>query len=267
MKAIIKFSLLFTALVIVLGSCTNYGKKITVEGTKGEVYYKGDGISKTDAQKLADYLKKSGYFDSTEKSVQLQKAKTAGYDLRFVVNEKKLKEAGNADEGFELFGALISKNVFDNQPVNVFLADNKMKDITSLPYNKDKAEALLATQEKKTENTATTNSNEPGGYNHDTAGDVNFYWKDISNDEAKTIADFIVKTGDFSGGSSEIYMTKEGDRYLLKFPMQEQYANDAAYQAKVGEVAKKIKDNVFVNSPYSFVITDVHLNTVKSFDF
>ncbi len=44
-----------------LTTCDNYGKKIDVAGTRGEVYYKG-GATESDARKLGDFLKKMAFW-------------------------------------------------------------------------------------------------------------------------------------------------------------------------------------------------------------
>jgi hypothetical protein len=89
----------------------------------------------------------------------------------------------------------------------------------------------------------------------------------VSNEESKTIADFIVKNGSFAGGTAEIYITKEDDRYILRFPVKEEYRNDVATINEIEKVSKEIKENIFPNNPYSFQMTDVRLNVLKSFDY
>jgi hypothetical protein len=125
MKKIIQpFIVLLLLVMSGLTACTNYGKKVEVAGTKGEVYYKGDGVLESDAKRLGDYLKEVGFFDNTtKKTAQLIKAKDAGFDVHFVVDQTKLKTTANVEEGFVAVGALISKNVFGNVPVNIFLSD------------------------------------------------------------------------------------------------------------------------------------------------
>lgn len=130
--------------LLVLAACTDYGKKVTPKDSKGEVYYKGDGVNEADAQKLADYL--TGvvkYFDNTtRKSVRITKATGEGYDIRFVVNEKILNEKPEIADNYAELGAAISVDIFDNKPVNVFLADTHFKDIKSLPYDMEVVQRL-----------------------------------------------------------------------------------------------------------------------------
>jgi hypothetical protein len=143
-------SIILSLLVAVaFTSCSNYGKKVTIEGTKGEVFYKGEGVTEADAKKLCTYLKDVIQYFTADKgrSVQLMKSKDEGYDIRFVVDEKKLNESPEVAAAFGQIGAQISVDLFNNKPVNVFLTDDHFKDIKSLPFDKEAANNLL---EKKT---------------------------------------------------------------------------------------------------------------------
>ncbi len=137
--------ILFIVLAVGISACTNYGKKVTIEGTKGEVYYKGDGVTKEDAEKLGNYLKKDiPYFDNERrKSIQLMKAKDGGYDIHFAVDQKKLEETPDAIESFTQIGAALSIDVYNNQPVNIFLTDSKFKDFKSIPFDKETVKQLM----------------------------------------------------------------------------------------------------------------------------
>jgi hypothetical protein len=250
---------------VTLASCTNYGKKVTIEGTKGEVFYKGSGVTEADAKKLCKYLKDDiHYFGADKKlSVQLMKSKDDGYDVRFVVNEKKLNESPQAVRFFEQIGAAMSVDLYNDKPVNIFLTDDRFKEIKSIPFDEAKVKALKEPASVKNDFVLSKDD-----FDHDAAGGVDFYWsKEISDEESKTIADYIVKNGSFSGGTAEIYMTKEGDRYILRFPMIESARTDPSMLAEVEKVSKEIKDNLFANVPYSFYATDEQMNTVKSWDY
>ncbi len=259
MKKILFGLLLITAFT----ACSNHGKKITIEGTKGEVFYKGEGVTERDAQKLGNYLKEAEYFDNKAgKSVQLMKAKDGeGYELHFVVDQQKVKETPGVEESFRIIGAAISTNVFGGKPVDVYLSDKKLKDFVTLLYDKQKAEDLTAAPDEKVKTDYTD------GWDNDKAGDVTFHWKGITDDESKTIADYIVQNGSFGGGTAHIFMNKEGERFILRFPMIESALTDAGTIAQVEKVSKEIKDNVFANVAYSFYITDEKMATVKAFDY
>jgi hypothetical protein len=125
---------------VALSACTNYGKKVTIDGSKGEVYYKGDGVTEADAKKLGTYLKDViKYFnDEKKQSVQLTKSK----------------------------GASMSIDLYDNKPVNVFLADTHFKDLKSIPFDEAVVKKLKekmnppATEENTTPADSTGNSHQ-----------------------------------------------------------------------------------------------------------
>jgi hypothetical protein len=248
---------------VALTACTNYGKKVKIEGTKGEVYYKGEGVTETDARNTGEFLNKEGYF-SSGKGASIQIAKEGEeYTLRFVYNKSVYDTIKNADDIFKIIGARASKAVFGGKKVNIALANKSFKDYKTIPYDEAVAKSLEAPP-PATDNLVFSRDD----FDHDAAGGVDFYWtKDIPDDESKTIADYIVKNGAFAGGSSEIYMTKEDGRYVLRFPMKESARTDPSILAEVEKVSKEIKDNLFANVPYSFKGTDLQLQTVKSWDY
>jgi len=139
-----------------LAACTDYGKKVSPKESKGEVYYKGEGIGEADAQKLADYLKDAvRYFDNTtRKSVRITKAAGEGYDIRFVVDEEKFKEKPELAGSFGELGAAISVDLFDNKPVNVFLTDDRFKDIKSIPFDMEVVKRLKERINQRQEDTS-----------------------------------------------------------------------------------------------------------------
>jgi hypothetical protein len=125
-------------------SCTNYGKKVTIDGTKGEVYYKGEGVTEEQAKKLGEYLKDGGYFIADKKlSVQLTKSTGDGFDIRFAMDEKKVNEHPEMTDQFVKFGAALSIDQFNNKPVNIFFADARFKDFKSLPFDKEMVKKIM----------------------------------------------------------------------------------------------------------------------------
>jgi hypothetical protein len=262
MKKITRLSVILSLLFATgLASCNNYGKKIKIEGTKAEVYYK-DGATESEAQKVGDYLKEAGYLPA-DKGASVQVTKENGeYTVRFVYNKEYYDKTDGLDAVFKEYSGKMSKEIFGGKKVNIALADDKFKD-----YKK-----IAGTENETAERTLAPGAppGEPldkGEFDHDEAGGVNFYWKGISDKESKIIADYIVKNGAFAGGTAEIYMTKEGDRYILQFPVLEKYRTDETTIAQIEKVAKEIKENVFADEPYSFQMVDEKLNALKSFDY
>ncbi len=257
MKKTTQLLCIFIATVFGIISCNSFGDKVNIEGTKGEVYYK-DGASQADARKLGDFLKSDGFF-TNERAASVQVSKDGdSYVIRFVYTKDYYEKHPALDDFFKNYDETMSRELFGGKPINIMLTDKYFKAYKSFPFEKSALESNGNPQEEVFSK---------ADYSHEAVGDVNFYWKDISDDESKVITDYIVKNGSFSGGTAEIYITKDGDRYILKFPVKEGYRNDISYITKVGEVAKQIKDNVFANTPYSFLITDENLDTVKTFDY
>ena len=249
--------------VVALTACTNYGKKIKVEGTKAEIYYKGDGVTEEDAKKTGEFLKEASLFDSgKEASIQITKEGEV-YTIRLVYDKAVADTLKGIEDVFKIMGAQASKDVFGGKKVNIVLANKSFKDYKTIPYDEAVAKSLEALATPTEGETVLTKSD----FEHDSAGDVDFYWKGISDDESKTIADYIVKNGSFSGGTVELFMTKEGDRFMIRFPVLEASRTDPALIAGLEKISKQIKDNVFADVPFSFYMTDERLNSVKAWDY
>lgn len=123
-----KISFLLLPVILLVSSCdlfNNYGKK--VEFGKNEVYYKGDGVTEKDAQKLGDYLTEQKYFDDENpKSVQVTHD-GEDYIVHFVVDEKKVTDAGRLYWWKQQQD--LSTEIFDDKSVRIALADEKLNDL------------------------------------------------------------------------------------------------------------------------------------------
>ncbi|MGC4099737.1 hypothetical protein [Ferruginibacter sp.] len=247
--------LIACCIVAGLASCNNYGTKLKIEGTKSELYYKS-GITETEAKNTGDFLKKEFIGDDRAASMQLTKDGDV-YTLRLVYDKTYYTDSlKNGEMLFKTLGYKASKDVFGGKKVTIALADENMKDFKVIPYDESIAKIIDTPADPQNR-----------GYDHDSAGGVNFYWKDISDDESKTIADYIVKNGAFSGGKAEIYMNKEDGRYVLRFPMLASALTSDTYISMVDKVSKEIKENVFADKAYSFIVTDDQLATVRKWDY
>ncbi|MES1215540.1 MAG: hypothetical protein ABUT20_08485 [Bacteroidota bacterium] len=134
-------SFIAIALLLSFGlmACSNYGKKVAVSGTKAEVYYKGDGVTKDEAIKVGNFLKETGFF-SNDKEASAQLVKEGDdYVVRFVYDKEYYEKTKGLDAIFQLFGAKMSKDLFDNKKVNIALADKYFKDYKSIPYSETAA--------------------------------------------------------------------------------------------------------------------------------
>ena len=127
-----KLLLLLVPAMLVLASCdlfNSHGKKVTIE--KSGVFYK-DGATEAEAKALGEYLLEIGYFDDkTEKSAQVLKDGNR-HVVRLVVDEKKLKELENATTAFWIMQLGISQQVFDKEPIQLVLVNDKMKEVETI---------------------------------------------------------------------------------------------------------------------------------------
>ncbi len=284
MKSVLKMLPVLLA-ITAFTSCANYGKKVKIDGTKGEVYYKGEGVTESDAKKLGEFLKTEGFFTNTkEASVQISKVGER-YLVRFVYDKSVYDKMPEAESLFKQFTNQISTGVFNNAKVDIALADDQMKDFKTIPYDETAAKTENKTPDTNNTGVAGNENNGNSGpgsdagntgtvgglsdYDHDVAGGVNFYWKGISDSESKTIADYIVKNGAFytTKGNVNIIMDKAGDKYTIKFPVADEYLKDESILQELKTVSQQIKDNVFANASYSFIMTDTKLNNIRSWDY
>lgn len=168
-------SIILSLLVAVsLTACTSPGKKVSITGSKGEVYYKGDGVTEADAQKLGAYLKDNlHYFNETDKkSVVLKKGEGGAYEIRFATSEEQLKAAPTVADEFKKIGAAISIEVFNNVPVNVVFVNSKDKELQALPFDKEVASQLQQMLNQAKQDTAAESTmppaEEPATHTEDT---------------------------------------------------------------------------------------------------
>jgi len=271
MKHLMKSLLALSIMASLCVACNNYGKKIKVEGTKGEIFYKGEGVTESDAKKLGDYLVKEQFLKGDKAaSVQLTKEGEA-YLVRFVYNKDFYDKTPGLDEIFKKGAIAMSKEIFDNKKVNIALSDSLFKDFKSIPYDEAFAKSLEAAKDNEGVNTADATSYGGQYDSHmDKASGIKFFWKNpVTDKEAELIGKAVIATGAFTTtkGNVHIVMEKDGDRYLVKFPIAPDYQTNAAYLAKIDPVAKEIKDAAFANVPYSFVVVDEDLKAVKSYDY
>jgi hypothetical protein len=130
MKSTIKLYSLI-AVVALFASCNSYGDKEVFNGT--EVYYK-EGISKKEAVQLGNYLVSSKFADGNSKSVQLIKNKESGaYVFRMVTN-KEAQESDSFDFIFKLMAVQMSDSVFNKQPVDFEVCDNRFNTVKTFKF-------------------------------------------------------------------------------------------------------------------------------------
>jgi hypothetical protein len=115
--------LLGLTFLLLISSCTNYGKKLKYG--KSEVYYTTN-VTEDLAKKLGDYLDKVRFFQPGRKiSVQLDKAEDT-FLFRMVTKKEYVDDPKFIQNGKTSITEF-SQNVFDSKPVVIHFCDDHLK--------------------------------------------------------------------------------------------------------------------------------------------
>lgn len=117
-------------LTLLIAACDDFGEKITVG--KGELYYTPN-ITKPQAERVAKFLADVKLLDSLKKrSYQIDKLENR-YILKSAVSKEYAEDVFFVD-GFKTIAGFMSKDVFDNAPVDVWLTDKGFEPIKKLEF-------------------------------------------------------------------------------------------------------------------------------------
>ncbi len=243
-----------------LMSCSgNYGKKVTFSTNTGEVYYKGDGVTETDAKAVGEFLEKQGYFskDGSRTSVQITK-KDKTIEARFVVNDKKLAAAKNADASFEIIGALMSKEVFSDTPVDIIYTDDKFGDKKTIAFNPKVLESADGNPIAEIKDMQKTD------WNNNTL----YYSDNIKSDDIDILMDYLKDKKVFlADGSIDIIVNQSDNGDVrIRFPIKDSFNTPEGMQ-EIDNFAGQLKKDLFQNVTLHFEVLDEAMKTVKSFTY
>jgi|GEM_PF-2429705 len=258
MKLILSFPRLITAILVfsALSSCTDNGKKVTFAGHKGEVYYKGDGITEADAKATGKFLEENNIFlqDDRARSVQISKKDNR---IRFrIITDKEFENTKGVDEKVALIGAKMSHQVFNNTPVDVIYTDNKFNDKKTIPFNPSLDNAINISDEVKTMKKRSYMAN------------TLFYAPDIEESAADTIVNYFIKSNFFSPkGTNDMLLSKTANNGAhFRFPVKASFASEAGLK-EVEDFAKQLKADMFEGVPVQFEVLDENLKSLKTFNY
>ncbi len=252
--------LLACSLLVLFVSCSNvnYGKKITVDGTRGEVYYKGEGVTEADAKSLGAYLKEMNFFQSDEKvrSVQLLKNKDR-IEIRFVMDEKAFASYPELDHSFALSGANLSKTHFNGLPVDIFFTDNLFTEKKKIAFQPE----LLNVADKVGDELKAMKR-------LDMDDNKMFYTDNIPGNDAKRLFAYLKEKEFFTAGGHSNFIIRqlEGDSVWIRFPVKSDYANENTYKM-VDEFGQQLKRDIFGTTIVRFDVTDIDLKVLKTFNY
>jgi len=240
-----------------LAACSSYGTKVTFEGNKGEVYYKGDSVTESDAKAVGKFLEDESYFQNDDRGRSVQISRENGHiKARFVLDEKVIDSMADADKNFALIGAAMSKDVFNNTPVDVIYADEYFKDFKTVPYDPTQLPAIRIADEIK------HMDNKKYGKN------ILYYSHDIAGAKADSISDYLVKNGFFlqDGDIALLISSLDSGGYRIEFPIKSS-SNTAQGLQDVDNFGKAMKRDLFSDVPVKLDVLADNMATVKTFTY
>jgi hypothetical protein len=235
--------------IIMLASCTNYGKK--VKSGHIEVYYKS-GVTEDEARKTAALLeladKAAGNDISNKKSFQLLREGDTT-TLRMVVRKEKINNV--KDENFYAIGNLVSDSIFDTKPVNIDLTDDHFKSFHLVRYKKIETNSdanTAAFGEKVTE------------------GKTEVYMKGANTNESTLLAGYLNDYFKPEAIYSFQLVKDERGNYTVKMVGNPDRINTLDNKFFEG-VCKGICDKVLSVPSVSFEMTDTKFNSLRIFNY
>lgn len=240
-------TLLFFLILFLFVSCTNYGKKIKIDGTKGEIYYK-EGVTESDAKKVGEFLKNDFFTQDKEASAQLVKDGDT-YIVRFVYDKKYFDTAKGIETIFKMTAIEISKNIFNNKKVDIALANNSFEDFKRISYDKNLS---FFNQEFSEKNLAENHL---------------YYTKNISSSEANDLYNFFIKEEFFSQKNTvTIWLDKQAKTYNIKYLVKDEVLSDSTFLNNGSNFCNEIKHNVFPTANLQFELLNSNMQVGKTFN-
>jgi len=258
MKSIFLFPRLIAIFLVtaLLCSCTDNGKKVTFTSHKGEVYYKGDGVTEADAKATGKFLEENDVFLKDDKQRSVQIVKKDGHIQLRIVTGTEFEESKEVDERVALIGAKMSRQVFNNIPVDVIYTDDKFNDKKTIAFNPASINVTdLSTEIKNMKK-------------KDYMANTLYYAPEVEESAADTIVNYLVKSDFFSSKSNnDILLSKTtGNGAHFRFPVKASFANDEGL-LEVESFARSLKTELFEGIQMEFEVLDENMKSVKTFNF
>lgn len=258
MKALKVFSTIVSILAICYYGWQIFGnpngKKYALD-KKHNVYYKGDGLTETNAKDLAQNLKEQEYFSGDEEgSVQITKtaATKDTINLNFVVDQTKVTP--EIERAFLAIGAAIPKKVFNGAPINVYLVDTKIENPKNLGYVKPTEDAALITPsvESSPQQSIADPAAQLAPKYKEVIAENKIYYSDAATDKLDVMTNYLSNAGFFKPGNKlSVVFDKNDKGYFLMIPFAEKYLNDQAFLENVKQMGEEIQGKFFPNDQFT----------------
>jgi hypothetical protein len=213
------------------------GRRLAVND-KEEIYYKD--VREDDARRLSQVLKEMGFFNgSTYKTVQLSR-KDNRYVLAFVVLDGTWNNP-DAVEELRLVSMQIAARIFDGQPLEIRLCDQRMREKKSLLVNECLGRCLVVGPKEE------------------------IYYRDVKEDEARKLGEVLKQLRHFNGQSPcTVLVVREAGEVKLTLVVMEGIWNADEVVRDCQALGWQIRQQVFGNEALEVRLADERLRVKKT---
>jgi hypothetical protein len=261
-------SILFIS--VLFSSCNQFGEEVKFKNSS--IYYKN--ISEDEARRSGEFFQSIGYFtDTSNISVQITKPKDS-VEIRFVIDKNKMRP--ELEENFMVIASVLSDSVFKKAPLIVFLSDTDLSDIkrlgvavpiveTAAPGGDDAGSATSGDVEailKQVEKTASQLASNVKEVN----GNKLYYDNNVEAERVNALLEYLEQGGYFAEGGGHIaVLLKQNNSYVFKEAFTDQQIDSKQTTEALENVATSIKQALFNNDSFSFVVCNLQFQPQLSF--
>jgi hypothetical protein len=220
--------------------------KLTFNG--GDLYY-APPVKEAEAKKLGEYLTRGKFFDGSPKSVQIEKSGNI-WEFRMVVKQGYEKDE-KVVENMKEVAAELSKNVFEEAPVDVHLCDPYFKTLRVVNFPKSQKGVAHSQY----------------GVKLVFSGGELYYTQPVTRSEAEKLGQYLVQAKFFDGTPKTAQINKSGQTYQFRYVVMKGYDQKKEYIDLVKQFSAELSGGVFHNAPVDIHLCDSYLKTRRVVKF
>ncbi len=229
-----------------------YGTRLDFNNS--ELFYTSS-ITYEEAEKLGEYLVRSGFFGGKKISLQIDKSR-GKYLVRYVV----ISGYENDPEYLKIVNQManeVSQNVFNNTPVEIHLTDTRFKTLKVVDQNSRNIN-------NDTYTTAPDYTNNRYGKLLTFNGGELYYTNLVTRMQAQKLGTMLIDEGFFDGTRKTVQLTKDGNVFQFRFVVLSGLENDRTVLNNAKATADYLSAHAFNNKPVEVHLTDAYLRTLKT---
>jgi hypothetical protein len=193
-------------------------------------------ITPEEAQRLMDYLVAQGFVDGSPKTTQIDRKEDL-YLFRMVTH-KGLENNEDTVQLMAVFAAELSRNVFDDNPVELHMCDDSLITLRAVPMQGFGTRIEIEQSEV-------------------------YYTPAITEKEARKLVDYLVAAGALQGRDITIQLHREDAVYQFRMVVVEGAQNNPSTLEVMAGMADELSQEVFGNQPVEVHMCDPYLKTLK----